>query len=158
MLSPVVLPIPAALAIIAALAAVLYRLEHADQFLDAVDRLLARLTAPVLWSDATPAPARAETPVIAKAYVTLPLPEARPTPVIPGRHRLENALDFPGPPYRPQAWPAQTRPFVGILDPIAARPFISAPVSAPPVAWLDPADRVTLLPLNEDTGDLAAVR
>ena len=44
--------------------------------------------------------------------------------VIPGRHRLENALDAEAAPYRPVMWPYEPRPLVGALKPISARPYV----------------------------------
>jgi hypothetical protein len=151
MLSPVVLPVPAALAVLALLVVIA-----------ALGTLQARLEKYVedyrawQWKSLPPRPAPAPITIIEMREVTadrpfaLPSPVGRPVPVVPGRHRLDDVLERKAPVYRPQAWPADQRVFVGALRPISARPYIdSAPVSAPPA--LGPAV------IDEPTGELELV-
>jgi hypothetical protein len=98
----VILPLPAALAVAAALAFVALYLQE-DQPWSAISRKIDQLRAPIIPA---PAPAPAAAPRVIRREIP---------PVVPGRHRLENAFDFPAAPYRP---------FVGVLNPPTARPYI----------------------------------
>lgn len=60
--------------------------------------------------------------------------------VIPGRHRLENALEASAAPYRPVMWPYEPRPLVGALEPVSARPYVTSEV----VIELTPEERPTV--------------
>lgn len=85
----------------------------------------------------------------ARPVIDPPPPAPRPTRslplretglvVIPGRHRLENALDADAAPYRPVMWSVEPRQLVGALEPITARPYTLGAVIE-----LEPEERPTV--------------
>lgn len=98
----VIIPLPAALAVVTALAFVALYLRE-DQPWATISRTIDQLRAPIIPA---PAPAPAAAPRVIRREIP---------PVVPGRHRLENAYNFTVAPYRP---------FVGARNPVTARPYI----------------------------------